>query len=145
VQNPVSVQLADETGYKHEGRMDFVDNVVNPKTGTIRGRAIFENKDGLLTPGFFGRLRLFGGDHEALLIPDSAIASDQASKIVFTVADDGTVGVKRVELGPIVDGLRVVRSGLAPTDRIVIEGLPRSRPGQKVTPENGKIETVSAQ
>jgi RND family efflux transporter MFP subunit len=145
VQNPVSVQLADETGYKHEGRMDFVDNVVNPKTGTIRGRAIFENKDGLLTPGFFGRLRLFGGEHEALLIPDSAIASDQASKIVFTVAEDGTVGVKRVELGPIVDGLRVVRSGLAPTDRIVIEGLPRSRPGQKVTPENGKIETVSAQ
>jgi multidrug efflux system membrane fusion protein len=145
VQNPVSVQLADETAYKHEGRMDFVDNVVNPKTGTIRGRAIFENKDGLLTPGFFGRLRLFGGDHEALLIPDSAIASDQASKIVFTVADDGTVGVKRVEIGPIVDGLRVVRSGLAATDRIVIEGLARARPGQKVTPENGKIETVSAQ
>jgi membrane fusion protein, multidrug efflux system len=145
VQNPVSVQLADETGYKHEGRMDFVDNVVNPKTGTIRGRAIFENKDGLLTPGFFGRLRLYGGEHDALLIPDSAIASDQASKIVFTIADDGTVGVKRVELGPIVDGLRVIRSGLAATDRIVIEGLPRARPGQKVTPENGKIETVAAQ
>ncbi len=93
--------------------MDFVDNVVNAKTGTIRGRAIFDNKDGLLTPGFFGRLRLFGGERDALLVPDSAIASDQSSKIVFTVADDGTVGVKRVELGPIVDGLRVVRSGLA--------------------------------
>ena len=113
VQNPVSVRLADETDYKHHGRMDFVDNVLNPKTGTIRGRAIFENKDGLLTPGFFGRLRLFGGEREALLVPDSAIASDQASKIVFTVADDGTVGTKRVELGPIVDGLRVIRSGLA--------------------------------
>jgi len=145
VQNPVSVQLADENGYKHEGRMDFVDNVVNPKTGTIRGRAIFGNKDGFLTPGFFGRLRLFGGEHEALLIPDGAIASDQASKIVFTVADDGTVGVKRVELGPIVDGLRVIRSGLAGTDRIVIEGLARARPGQKVTPENGKIEAAAAQ
>jgi len=145
VQNPVSVQLADETGYKHEGRMDFVDNVVNPKTGTIRGRAIFQNKDGLLTPGFFGRLRLYGGEHDALLIPDSAIASDQASKIVFTVANDGTVAVKRVELGPIVDGLRVIRAGLAATDRIVIEGLPRARPGQKVTPENGKIETAAAQ
>ena len=140
VQNPVSVRLADESDYKHQGRMDFVDNVVSPKTGTIRGRAVFDNKDGLLTPGFFGRLRLFGGEHEALLVPDGAIASDQSSKIVFTVADDGMVASKRVELGPIVDGLRVVRSGLAPTDRIVIEGLQRARPGQKVTAEDGKIE-----
>ena len=143
VQNPVAVRLADETDYKHEGRMDFVDNVLNPKTGTIRGRAIFDNKDGLLTPGFFGRLRLFGGQHEALLIPDGAIASDQSRKIVFTVADDGTVGVKLVEPGPIVDGLRVIRSGLAATDRIVIDGLQRARPGQKVQPEDGKIEAVA--
>src|SRR6266481_8355643 len=143
VQNPVSVRLADETEYKHEGRMNFVDNAVNPKTGTIRGRAVFDNKDGLLTPGFFGRLRLFGGEHEALLVPDTAIASDQASKIVFTVADDGTVGTTKVELGPIVDGLRVLRSGLAPTDRIVIDGIPRARPGQKVKPEDGKIEPVA--
>ena len=139
VQNPVSVRLADETDYQHEGRMDFVDNAVNPKTGTIRGRAIFDNKDGLLTPGFFGRLRLFGGEHDALLIPDTAIASDQSRKIVFTVADDGTVGTKLVEQGPIVDGLRVIRSGLAPTDRIVIDGLQRARPGQKVKPEDGTI------
>jgi membrane fusion protein, multidrug efflux system len=142
VQNPVAVRLADEADYKHMGRMDFVDNVVNPKTGTIRGRAIFDNKDGLLTPGFFGRLRLFGGNDDALLIPDSAIASDQASKIVFTVAADGTVGTKKVELGPIIDGLRVVRSGLAPTDRIVIEGLARARPGQKVTAEGGTIKAA---
>jgi RND family efflux transporter MFP subunit len=141
-QNPVAVRLTDETEYKHEGRMDFVDNAVNPKTGTIRGRAIFDNKDGLLTPGFFGRLRLFGGTHDALLIPDSAIASDQASKIVFTVADDGMVGTKRIEIGPIVEGLRVVRSGLAPTDRIVIDGLPRAHPGQKVKAEDGKIEAA---
>jgi multidrug efflux system membrane fusion protein len=140
VQNPVAVRLADEKNYTHQGRMDFVDNVLNPKTGTIRGRAIFENKDGLLTPGFFGRLRLFGGEHESLLVPDSAVASDQASKIVFTVGDDGTVGTKKVELGPIVEGLRVVRSGLAPTDRVVIDGVQRARPGQKVTAENGKIE-----
>jgi len=140
VQNPVSVRLADETDYKHQGRMDFVDNVVNPKTGTIRGRAIFDNKDGLLTPGFFGRLRLFGGEHDALLIPDTAIASDQSRKIVFTVADDGTVGTKLVELGPLIDGLRLIRSGLAPTDRIVIEGLARARPGQKVKPEDGAIK-----
>jgi len=142
VQNPVAVRLADEADYNHMGRMDFVDNVVNAKTGTIRGRAIFDNKDGLLTPGFFGRLRLFGGTVDALLIPDGAIASDQASKIVFTVADDGTVGTKKVELGPIVDGLRVVRSGLAASDRIVVEGLARARPGQKVTPENGTIKAA---
>jgi membrane fusion protein, multidrug efflux system len=141
--NPVAVRLADETEFTHMGRMDFVDNAINPKTGTIRGRAIFDNKDGFLTPGFFGRLRLFGGAHDALLIPDGAIASDQANKIVFTVAEDGTVGTKRVELGPIIDGLRVVRSGLAPTDRIVIDGLPRARPGQKVTAEDGTIKAAA--
>jgi membrane fusion protein, multidrug efflux system len=142
VQNPVSVRLADETDYTHQGRMDFVDNALNAKTGTIRGRAVFENKDGLLTPGFFGRLRLFGGEHDALLVPDSAIASDQSRKIIFTVAADGTVGTKLVELGPIVDGLRIIRSGLAATDRIVIEGVQRARPGQKVNPEDGKIEVT---
>jgi len=143
VQNPVAVRLADEAEFKHRGQMNFVDNVLNTRTGTIRGRAVFENKDGFLTPGFFGRLRLFGGEHEALLIPDSAIASDQSRKIVFTVADDGTVGTKLIEPGPIVEGLRVIRSGLAPTDRTVIDGLQRARPGQKVTPEDGKIEAVA--
>ena len=145
VQNPVSVRLADEADFTHSGRMDFVDNALNAKTGTIRGRAVFENKNGLLTPGFFGRLRLFGGERDTLLVPDGAIASDQSRKIVFTVADDGTVGTKLVELGPIVDGLRVVRSGLAPTDRIVIDGLQRARPGQKVKPEDGKIEAAAQQ
>jgi RND family efflux transporter MFP subunit len=144
-QNPVSVRLADETEYRHQGRMNFVDNTLNPRTGTIRGRAVFDNKDGLLTPGFFGRLRLYGGERDAVLIPDSAIVSDQSRKMVFTVAEDGTVGTKLVELGPIVDGLRVIRSGLEPSDRIVIEGLQRARPGQKVTPEVGKIEAVAAQ
>jgi len=145
VQNPVSVRLADEADFGHHGRMDFVDNALNAKTGTIRGRAVFENKDGLLTPGFFGRLRLFGGEHDTLLVPDAAVASDQSRKIVFTVANDGTVGTKLVELGPIVDGLRVIRSGLTPTDRIVIDGLQRARPGQKVKPEDGKIEAVAQQ
>jgi membrane fusion protein, multidrug efflux system len=141
--NPVAVRLADETEYKHVGRMDFVDNVINAKTGTIRGRAIFENKNGFLTPGFFGRLRLFGGEHDALLLPDSAIVSDQSNKIVFTVADDATVGVKRIEIGPIVHGLRVIRTGLDKADRVVIEGLARARPGQKVTAEDGKIEATA--
>lgn len=142
LENPVFVRLADESEYKHQGRMDFVDNALNPRTGTIRGRAVLDNKDGLLLPGYFGRVRLFGGERNALLIPDSAIASDQASKIVFAVGDDGTVGAKRVELGPMVEGLRVIRSGLAPTDRIVIEGLQRARPGQKVKAEDGKIEAA---
>jgi RND family efflux transporter MFP subunit len=142
-QNPVSVRLSDESDFKHQGRMDFVDNVINPKSGTIRGRAVFDNKDGFLTPGVFGRLRLFGGEHEALLVPDGAIASDQSSKIVFTVADDGTVGTKLIEPGPMVDGLRVIRSGLAPTDRIVIDGLQRARPGAKVTAQDGKIEAAA--
>ena len=142
VKNPVSVRLEDETEFAHQGHMDFVDNVVNSRTGTIRGRAVFDNKDGFLTPGFFGRLRLFGGTRDSLLVPDSAIASDQSRKIVFTVADDGTVGIKLVELGPIVDGLRVIRTGLAPSDRIVIDGLPRARPGQKVKPEDGVIKAA---
>jgi RND family efflux transporter MFP subunit len=140
VQNPVAVRLADESDFTHRGQMDFVDNVVNAKTGTIRGRAIFDNKDGLLTPGFFGRLRLFGGERQSLLIPDAAIASDQSNKVVFAVAGDGTVSMKRVELGPITEGLRIVRSGLSPDDRIVIDGLQRARPGQKVKAEDGKIE-----
>lgn len=143
VNNPVAVKLADENDFTHMGRMDFVDNTVNVKTGTIRGRAIFDNKDGLLTPGFFGRMRLFGGESNVLLVPDSAIASDQSNRIVFAVGTDGTVSVKRVELGPIVEGLRVIRSGLAPSDRIVIDGLQRARPGQKVTPEEGKIEPTA--
>lgn len=141
VQNPVSVRLADETEFRHSGRMDFVDNAINPKTGTIRGRAILDNEDGLLTPGFFGRVRLFGGQHEVLLIPDAAIASDQAEKIVFVVADDGTVSTKRIDIGPISDdGLRIVRYGLDPNDRLVIDGIQRARPGQKVKAEDGKIE-----
>ena len=135
--------LPTRLDYKHLGRMNFVDNVLNPKTGTIRGRAVFENKDGLLTPGYFGRLRLFGGEHAALLVPDNAISSDQSRKILFTVADDGTVGVKLVELGPMVEGLRVIRSGLALTDRVIIDGLQRARPGQKVKPEDGKIEVTA--
>jgi len=140
--NPVAVRLSDEDDFKHEGRMDFVDNAVSTKTGTMRARAIFPNKDGLLTPGFFGRLRLFGGEHESLLVPDGAIASDQSNKIVFIVADDGTVGVKRVELGPIVDGLRVVRTGLESRDAVVIDGLARARPGQKVRAESGSIQAA---
>ena len=121
--------------------MDFVDNALDPKSGTIKGRAIFENKDSLLLPGMFGRMRLFGGDFDAILVPDSAISSDQARKIVMAVTSDGSVTAKVVTLGPIVDGLRVVRTGLSESDRIIISGVQRARPGQKVNPEVGKISS----
>jgi len=143
--NPVAVRLIDEQKFRHRGKMDFVDNALDPKSGTIKGRAIFENKDTLLLPGMFGRMRLFGGDFDAILIPDSAIASDQSRKIVMTVSSDGSVTTKVITLGPIVDGLRVVRSGLSENDQIIISGLQRARPGQKVKPEVGKISADSQQ
>lgn len=142
--NPVRIKLADETGWPHEGKMDFVDNKLNVGTGTLRGRAIVANPKQLLQPGLFGRLELFGGEFDVLLIPDTAVISDQARKIVFTVGDDGIVKAAAVELGQLDEGLRVVRSGLKPTDRVVIDGLanPMVRPGAKVSPQPGKIETV---
>ena len=143
VANPVRAKLADETDFVHEGRMDFVDNQIDAGSGTIRGRAVFRNTSQLLQPGMFARLQLLGLSAPALMIPDSAIASDQARRIVFTVTDDGTVKPKVITLGPIVKGLRVVRTGLEETDRVVINGIQRARPGQKVTPEEGKIEAQS--
>ena len=139
--NPVRIRLSDETDWKRTGKVDFVDNAMTARSGTIRVRALVDNKDQLLTPGIFGRLQLFGGEYDALLIPDSAIISDQARKIVFTVGDDGVVHAKPVTLGTLVDGLRVIRSGLAPTDKVVLDGLanPMVRPGAKVVPQKGEI------
>jgi membrane fusion protein, multidrug efflux system len=141
VKNPVMVRLADETEWKHTGVMNFVDNQLNARSGTIRGRAIFDNKDLFLLPGTFGHLRLFGGNLAALLIPDSAIVSDQASKVVFTVTPDNKIAVKRVQLGQIHEGLRIVLSGLNQNDQVVIDGLanPFVRPGVLVAPQNGTI------
>lgn len=138
--NPVAVRLVDETEFIHRGMVEFIDNVLDPDSGTIRARAVFENDSEFLTPGVFGRLRLFGGQSLALLIPDTAILSDQARKIVLTVTEDGTAQSKVVTLGPIIDGLRVVRTGIQNTDRIIINGIQRARPGQKVTPATGKIQ-----
>ncbi len=142
--NPVAVKLIDEEEFRHIGKMEFVDNAFDPKSGTIRARSIFENKERLLVPGIFGRLRLFGGSFDALLVPDSAIASDQARKIVMIVTSDGTVAAKVITLGPIVDGLRVIRSGLNASDRVIIAGMQRARPGQKVTPELTEISSGAA-
>ncbi len=145
-QNPVRIRLADETNWKRTGKVDFVDNILSTRSGTIRTRAIVENKTQLLTPGIFGRVQLYGGEYEALLIPDSAIISDQSRKIVFVVGPDNIVQARPVTLGPIVDGLRVVRSGLAPTDNVVLDGLanPMVRPGGKVVPQKGEIKTAKA-
>ena len=139
--NPVRIRLSDETDWTRTGKVDFVDNAMTARSGTIRVRALVDNKDQLLTPGVFGRLQLFGGEYDALLIPDSAVISDQARKIVFIVNKDNVVQAKPVTLGQIVDGLRVVRSGLEPTDRVVLDGLanPLVRPGAKVVPQKGEI------
>ena len=144
--NPVRIKLADETKFTHDGKMNFVDNQLSVRSGTLRGRAVLDNKDGLLTPGVFGRLQLFGGDVDALLIPDSAVISDQASKIVFTVDKDDTIVATPVTLGPIVDGLRVVTGGLDATKRIVIEGIanPAVRPGAKVATKVGEVKAAAS-
>ena len=143
---PTQVRLADEREWKRQGRMDFVDNALNARSGTIRGRAVFENKDEFLTPGTFGRLRLFAGEADALLVPDTVIVSDQANKIVLTVGPDNKVVPKPVTLGAISEGLRVITVGLTPQDKVIIGGLanPMVRPGATVTPQPGEIKVAAA-
>jgi RND family efflux transporter MFP subunit len=139
--NPVQLQLMNETDFVHAGRMDFVDNQIDRQTGTMRGRAIFDNPDTLFIPGLFGKMRLMGsGRYDAMLIPDDAVGSDQTSKVVYMVGPNNIIGPRPVVLGPVVDGLRVVRSGITPNDRIVINGLMRLRPDLKVKPVDDKIQ-----
>ncbi|MGG5819988.1 efflux RND transporter periplasmic adaptor subunit [Falsiroseomonas sp. HW251] len=135
----VQLRLLDETEFAHEGRLDFVDSTFDARSGTIRGRAIVPNPDLFLTPGSFARLRLFAGSSPALMVPDAAILADQSGRMVLTVAPDGTVAPRPVQLGPLVDGMRVVRTGLTPEDRVIIGGLHRARPGTRVTAEQGRI------
>ena len=138
--NPVQVALTGETKPSHEGHMDFVDNRLDVSTGTLRGRAVIANHDLSVLPGQFGRVRLIGSlPYEALLIPDSAIATDQSRKIVFVVKDDDTVEAREVVLGPLDEGLRVIREGLKGEDRVIIDGIQRARIGAKVSPHAGKI------
>jgi RND family efflux transporter MFP subunit len=138
---PVYARLRDEPDWPREGTLTFLDNQVDRSAGTIRARATFPNKDGFLTPGQFGRIRLPGSEkYTALLIPDSAVVTDQSRKVVMTVDKDGVVTPKVIRPGPLYDGLRIVRSGLEPTDRVIINGLMRARPGGKVTPQPGEIK-----
>jgi multidrug efflux system membrane fusion protein len=133
--NPVQVTLTGETKPSHDGKVDFLDNRLDVSTGTLRGRAVIPNKDYSILPGQFGRVRLIGSSpYEALLLPDAAIATDQSRKIVFVVKDDDTVEARPVTLGPLDDGLRVIREGLKPEDRVIVDGLQRARVGAKVSP-----------
>jgi multidrug efflux system membrane fusion protein len=130
---PVTLELIDENEFKHTGKIDFVDNAINTSTGTIRGRAVFDNPDGIFTPGMFGRLRVPGSPpYTALLIPDAAIGSEQVRKFVLVVDDSGTVQQKYVTLGQLDGGLRVIKDGLDANDRVIVNGLMRARPGIKV-------------
>ncbi len=127
---PAEMGLADEAGFPHKGYMDFVDNRIDPGTGTMRARGVFSNADHSLSPGFFGRIRIPGsGKYPALLIPDRALGSDQAQKFVYVVNAEKKVEFRPVKIGPMIDGLRVVKEGLKPGEQIVIEGLLRVRPG----------------
>ncbi len=138
---PIRIRLQDETSYDRTGTLDFTDNAIDASSGTIRLRAVVQNADGFLKPGMFGHAQLAGsGGHAAMLVPDSAVVTDGPRKVVYVVAKDGTVGAKPVQLGPLANGLRVVRTGLTPDDRVIINGLQRARPGQKVTAQNGTIK-----
>lgn len=129
----VALKLMDEKAFGHEGRMDFVNNVISKSTGTILGRAVFPNPAGLFTPGLFARVRVpASAPHEALLVPDTAIASQQTQKYVLAVDSGGVAKPKTVVLGQLIGNLRVIRSGLAPDDKVIVSGLARVRPGQKV-------------
>jgi RND family efflux transporter MFP subunit len=135
VPNPVRLALNDEKDFPHQGHMDFVDNQIDFGTGTIRGRAIFDNADLIFTPGMFARIQLLGEpEHDALLLPDDAIGTDQARRFVYVLGEGNVATSREVKLGPIIDGLRVVRSGLSATDRVIVNGLQRVRAGQPVSP-----------
>jgi RND family efflux transporter MFP subunit len=140
----VEVGLPDEKKFPHEGKLNFLDNRLDESTGTLRARGALDNKSGLFSPGMFARVRLQGSDeYLAVMLPDEAIGTDQASRFVYVVGDDDVPVRKVVELGPLVDGLRVIRSGLEPEDWVIVRGQQRVRPGEKITPKRTPL-TVSA-
>jgi RND family efflux transporter MFP subunit len=133
----IAIKLIDENDFDHTGRLDFVDNVIDRSTGTIRGRGVLENSNGLFTPGMFGRVRVPGSaPYDGILIPDSAIGTEQIRKFALVVGPDNTVVQKYITLGQVTpDNFRIIKSGLEPNDRVIVNGLMRARPGQKVTPQ----------
>ncbi len=141
VRNPIYLGLGNEEGYPHQGYMDFVDNKLDPATGTIRARAVFDNKERLFTPGLFARLKLIGsGKFKAVLINDRAVGTDQNQKFVLVLGAQNKVDYRPVKVGRLVDGLRVVKEGLKPGELIVVNGLQRVRSGMPVTPQTVPME-----
>jgi multidrug efflux system membrane fusion protein len=140
--NPVRVGLANEEGFPHEGEVDFVDNALNPATGTIRARAVLPNPDGIFTPGLFARVRLLGGSQtNALLIHEQAVLTDQDRRYVYILGKDNAAERRDVTLGPHIDALRVVESGLAPGDKVIVNGMTKIFfPGQTVNPRDVPME-----
>lgn len=137
---PVRLKLIDEDNYTHEGKIDFVDNAIDRSSGTIRGRALFANADGKLTPGMFGRIQIATSAPVAqLLVPDAAIATEQVRKFVYVLNAENVATPKYVTLGPVVDGLRVVK-GIDAHDKVIVNGLMRVRPGAKVTPQDVAVD-----
>src|SRR5215470_3652476 len=133
---PVKLKLLDENTFAHDGRMDFVDNAISQTSGTIRGRAVFPNPNGLFTPGMFGRVQVPGSPpYEALLVPDVAIGTEQTRKFVMVVDGENVARTRYVTLRQTVDGMRVIKDGLARDDRVIVDGLMRARNGTKVTPQ----------
>jgi RND family efflux transporter MFP subunit len=142
----VFAKLPDEDDWTHKGTLEFLDNQVNETSGTIRARATFANADSVFTAGQFAHIRVPGSEpYEAILLPETAIVTDQSQKIALVVADDGTVGVKILRVGPSYNNMRIIREGLAPTDKVVINGLLRARPGSKVAAQMGSIEEAASQ
>jgi len=133
----VSLKLIDEKNFSHEGRMDFVDNAIDRSTGTIRGRALFKNPNAVFTPGMFARVRVPASPpYRALLVPDTALGTEQAKRFLLVVGADNMVTMKYVTVGDLVDGdLRVIKEGLSADDRVIVDGLMRARAGIKVTPQ----------
>jgi RND family efflux transporter MFP subunit len=143
--NPVHVGLADETGFPHDGVMDFVDNQIDRGTGTVVARALLPNPDLSLLPGLFARLQLPGsGQYRAILIPDEAVGTDQSQKFVYVLDAENKAQYRTVKIGPMIDGLRVVREGLGPEERVVVAGIQRVRPGLVVDPEQVPATAVAA-
>lgn len=143
----VKVGLANETGYPHQGKLEFVDNQLDPKTGSVRMRATFDNSDNTLVPGLFARVQLSGSDSarkSAILISDRAVGTDQNRKFVYVIKADNTAEYRNVTLGPIHDGLRVVRTGIKPGEKIVVNGLQRVQPGNPVTAQLVAMEGDAA-
>jgi RND family efflux transporter MFP subunit len=138
--SPVEIRLQDETEFRWKGKVDFVDTVMDRSSGTIRGRAIVDNPNGFISPGMFGQMRLFATKpFQALLLPDEALVTDQTRQVVYVVGSDNIVGQKVVRPGRLINGLRVIREGLVPEDRVIISGLQRARTGRKVTVTQGTV------